>query len=77
MSAALPPVTDCCSCTSSANSSTSSGGCCPLAGVLDPNTAGVIPDDQTVRASYLQLIDLVNGPPVQVWYWNTSLLVWQ
>ena len=78
MAAALPPVTDC-----GCNSSSSSGGggtgsaCCPLAGVLDPNTAGVVPADTTVRTSYLQLVDLVNGPPIQVFYWNPNLQVWQ
>jgi len=77
MAAALPPVTDCgCSSTSSSVTPTT-GGCCPLAGVLDPNVGGVLPPDQTVWATYLQLVDLVNGPPIQTWFWNPEILVWQ
>ena len=80
MAAALPPVTDCgCSCASRSSSSSciESGACCPIAGVGDPNLTGVLPDDQTVRATYLQLVDLIAGPPVATWFWNPSLLVWQ
>lgn len=78
MPAALPPVTDCgCSSSTSSSSTPTVVGCCPLAGVDDPNLAGVVPPDTSVRATYLQLVDLINGPPIQTWFWNPSLLTWQ
>lgn len=77
MSAALPPVTDC-GCSSSSGSPTPpAGDCCPLNGVSNPNTAAIVPPDQTIWAEYRQLADIVNGPVAQVWYWNPHLLVWQ
>ena len=75
MPAALPPVTDC-GC-SSTETTVESGACCPLSGVGDPNTNAVVPPDITVWATYLQLEDIINGPPTQVWHWNPNLTVWQ
>jgi len=78
MAAALPPVTDCgCSTSSSSGGGGGSGDCCPLSGVGDPNAAGLVPPDPTVWIDYLELADLVAGPPVQTWYWNPTLAVWQ
>ena len=78
MAAALPPVTDCgCSSSTTSSTPTSVSTCCPLAGTEDPNLAGVVPPDTSVRATYLQLVDLINGPPIQTWWWNPTLLVWQ
>ena len=77
MPSVLPPVTDCGCAATAATTPATSTTCCPLRGVGNPNTTGLIPTDPTIWWSYWQLADLVAGPPLQTWYWNPNLATWQ
>ena len=49
-----------------------------MKGVGKPNDVGAVPPDLTIDLyEYAQVEDLVAGGPIQIWYWNVNLQVWQ